>query len=417
MAALWPIPDFSAHTTQKIMNTQLLESRIKMEKELVCTASKKCGGCQYLADSYEKQLSTKQKYIDNLLKKYCKVEPIIGMKDPLYYRNKVHHVFSRDRQGNIITGCYEANSHRVVNVKECFIEDLECQKIIKSIAKMCKSFKIKTYDEDTDYGLLRHVLVRKGFKTGEIMVVLVLRNSVLPGKNNFVKALLKEHPNITTIVLNVNDKHTSMVLGTFSKPIYGPGFIKDELCGVKFRISADSFYQVNPVQTEILYKKAIEMAALTGKERIIDAYCGIGTIGLCASNYAKEVIGVELNKEAVKDAIANCRENKIGNCRFYCADAGDFMDSVSQELSTDPSRKIDVVFMDPPRSGSTEKFIDSVARLNPSKVVYVSCGLDTLARDLKYFEKLGYKVNKIQPVDMFPMTEHVETVVLMSKVK
>lgn len=384
-----------------------------MDNQLLCPVSKKCGGCQYIDVAYDEQLKQKSKRIGKLLENFGKVEPIIGMKNPLHYRNKVHHVFSRDRQGNIITGCYEPNSHRVVDVKNCFIEDEECQRIIKTIAKLCKSFKIKTYDEDSDFGLLRHVLVRRGFKSGEIMVVLVLKNQVLPGKNNFVKALLKEHPAITTIVLNVNDRRTSMVLGTFSKPIYGPGFIKDELCGVNFRISPDSFYQVNPVQTEVLYSKAIELAGLTGKETIIDAYCGIGTIGLCAAKNCKNVIGVELNKNAVKDAINNARGNHIENARFFAADAGDFMDSIS--VGGNDFGKIDIVFMDPPRTGSTEKFMDSVVRLNPSKVVYVSCGPDTLARDLKYFSAKGYKVKKIQPVDMFPFTEHTEVVCLLSK--
>ena len=379
----------------------------------MCPFEKKCGGCRYTGIDYKEELSIKEKKLRELLKPFGKVNPIIGMENPLNYRNKVHHVFSFDKRG-VITGCYEEKTHKVVDINHCQIEDEQCQAIIKSIAKLCKSFKIKTYDEDSDYGLLRHVLVRKGFSTGEIMVVLVLRNQVLPGKNNFVKALLKEHPYITTIVLNVNDRHTSMVLGTFSKPIYGPGFIYDRLCGYKFKISPDSFYQVNPVQTEQLYKIAAEYAGLSGRETIIDAYCGVGTIGLSMSSKASKVIGVELNKNAVRDARENAKINGIKNTAFYAEDAGAFMDKISS--SQNPEQKIDVVIMDPPRSGSTQQFIDSVVRLMPKRVVYVSCGPDTLARDLKLFVARGYKVSAIQPVDMFPRTEHVETVVLLEHV-
>ena len=346
------------------------------------------------------------------MKKFGKVNPIIGMKEPFYYRNKVHAVFDRDRRGNIISGTYEANSHRVVPIEECLIEDKKCQEIIRTIRGMLKSFKIKTYDEDTGYGLLRHVLVRRGAKSGEIMVVLVLGSPIFPSKNNFVKALRKEHPEITTILLNVNSKKTSMVLGEKESVIYGKGFIRDELCGCTFRISAKSFYQVNPVQTEVLYNKAIEFAALTGKERVIDAYCGIGTIGMIAAKHAKEVIGVELNKDAVRDAKLNAKENNVKNIVFRQGDAGEFMTAMAAA-----GEKADVVLMDPPRAGSDEAFLSAVVKLAPKKVVYVSCNPETLARDLKYLTRKGYEVRKIQPVDMFGFTVHVETVVLMSKVK
>ena len=384
----------------------------KKNGQLVCPISKKCGSCQYQGMSYHKQLEKKQRQEESLLGGYGKVELIIGMKNPYYYRNKVHAVFSRDRRGNIISGTYEAKSHRVVPVEDCLIEDKKSQAIIQTIKKLLKSFKIKTYDEDTGYGLLRHVMVRRGFKSGEIMVILVLGSPILPSKNNFVKALRKEHPEITTVVLNVNDKKTSMVLGEKEKAIYGPGFIKDELCGCTFRISPKSFYQVNPIQTEILYNTAIEYARLKGKETIIDAYCGIGTISLIAAKHVKKVIGVELNKDAVKDAKINAKENQITNTEFRQGDAGEFMVKMAEN-----NQKADVVFMDPPRAGSDVKFLSSVVKLNPKKVVYISCGPDTLARDLKYLTKHGYQVKKIQPVDMFPFCDHVETVVLMSKVQ
>ena len=244
------------------------------------------------------------------------------------------------------------------------------------------------------------------------MVVLVLGSPILPSSNNFVKALRKEHPEITTVVLNINDRKTSMILGEREKVLYGKGFIRDELCGCTFRISPKSFYQVNPVQTEILYQKAIEFAHLTGKESVIDAYCGIGTIGLIASGHAKEVVGVELNKDAVKDAILNAKENQIRNVRFFQGDAGEFMEAMAAE-----GNSMDVLFMDPPRAGSDEKFMASAVKMGPEKIVYISCNPETLARDLKYLTKKGYQVKKIQPVEMFAFTEHVETVVLLSHKK
>ena len=377
-------------------------------KKKKCEVQKKCGGCSYINTPYDKQLKMKQEMLEKLLGGYGNVGTVIGMKNPYYYRNKVHHVFDYDKKLGTISGVYKENTHHVINVGDCLIEDKKSQEIIETIKKLCRSFKIKTYDEDTGYGLLRHVLVRRGFASGEIMVVLVLSSQILPGKNNFVKALRSEHPEITTIVLNVNNQKTSMVLGDYEKTIYGPGYIKDKLCGNIFRISPKSFYQVNPVQTEILYRTAIEYAGLTGKETVLDAYCGIGTIGICAASEAKYVIGVELNTDAVRDAKINAKENHIDNIEFYNADATKWISAYEGH--------VDVVFMDPPRSGSTEAFIRTIAKLSPDKVVYVSCGPDTLARDLSLFEKYGYKARKIQPVDMFPHTEHVECVVGIQRV-
>lgn len=377
-----------------------------------CSAAKKCGGCQYQGIAYAEQLKKKQSIEENLLKKFCKVENIIGMKNPYYYRNKVHRTFGRDRKGNAISGTYQEGTHNIVSVEECLIEDRKCQEIIHTIRGMLKSFKIKTYDEDTGYGLLRHVMVRRGFKTGEVMVVLVLGSPIMPSKNNFVKALRKAHPEISTVVLNVNDKRTSMILGEKESTIYGKGFIRDELCGCSFRISPKSFYQVNPIQTEILYQTAIDFAKLTGKEEVIDAYCGIGTIGMVAAKHAKKVIGVELNADAVRDARMNAKENKMTNIEFRQGDAGDFMVAMAEK-----GQKMDVVFMDPPRAGSDEKFLSSVVKLAPEKVVYISCNPVTLERDLKYMVKHKYEVKKIQPVEMFPFTGHVETVTLLQRVK
>ena len=310
----------------------------------------------------------------------------------------------------MISGVYKAGTHEVINIDSCEIEDELSSAIIRDIRGLLHSFKIKTYDEDTGYGLLRHVLVRRGFHSGEVMVVLVLGSPILPSKNNFVKALRKLHPEITTVVVNINDKQTSMVLGEKETVIYGKGYIEDTLCGCTFRISPKSFYQVNPVQTEILYNKAITYAGLTGKEKVIDAYCGTGTIGLIAASKAKEVIGVELNRDAVKDAVINAKRNNIKNEQFYNADAGKFMVELSEQ-----NKKVDVVFMDPPRAGSDEAFLSSVVKLAPKKVVYVSCNPETLARDLKYLTRHGYQAVECQPCDMFPFTKHVETVVLLSK--
>lgn len=376
----------------------------------LCPIAKKCGGCQYQGVPYEKQLKEKQKQVEKLLKPFGKVNPIIGMKDPYHYRNKVHAVFGYERSKGIISGTYQANTHKIVPVNECLIEDEKCTAIICSISDLLKSFKIKTYDEDTGYGLFRHVLVRRGFSSGEIMVVLVLTSPILPSKNNFVAALRKLHPEITTVVLNINDKRTSMVLGDKEKVLYGKGYIEDTLCGCKFRISAKSFYQVNPVQTEVLYGKAIEYAKLTGKERVLDAYCGIGTIGLIAAGRAKEVIGVEVNGDAVRDARVNAKINAISNAQFYHADAGEFMVSLAEQQVS-----MDVVFMDPPRAGSDEAFLSSAVKLAPKRIVYVSCNPETLARDLGYLTKHGYQVREMQPVDMFGFTEHVETVALLTR--
>ena len=377
-----------------------------------CDLAGKCGGCQYQGMPYEKQLSKKHREVQELLGEFCRVEPVIGMEHPFHYRNKVNATFSRLRNGTILSGAYQQGTHMVVNIDECQIEDAIADSIIYDIRGMIKSFKIKTYDEDSQYGLLRHVLVRRGFVTGEVMVVLVLASPILPSKNNFVKALREKHPEISTVILNINDKKTSMILGSRNITLYGKGFIEDELCGLKFRISPSSFYQINPVQTEKLYNKAIEFAALTGKEKVIDAYCGIGTIGMVAAAKAKEVVGVELNRDAVRDAIMNAKRNEMQHITFYNEDAGEFMVKMAEE-----GDKADVVFMDPPRAGSDEAFLSSLVKLSPDKIVYISCNPLTQARDLKFLSKNGYKVRKCQPYDMFPWTYHVETVVLLSQQK
>ena len=375
-----------------------------------CEAAGKCGGCDFQGVPYEKQLAEKQKNVESLLTPFCKVHPIKGMEHPVHYRNKVHAVFGRTRAGEIISGVYEKNSHRIVPVEECMLEDEIADAIIRDIRALLKSFHIQVYDEDRGTGLLRHVLIRRGFATGEVLVVLVLSTPVLPSKNNFVNVLRKLHPEITSVVLNVNSRRTSMVLGDREIVLYGKGYIEDILCGKRFRISPKSFYQVNPVQTEYLYETAIRLSGLTGKETVIDVYCGIGTIGLAAAEQAGKVIGVELNADAVRDAILNCKQNGIRNARFYQGDAGEFMTDMAEK-----GERADVVFMDPPRAGSDAAFLYSLTRMAPERVVYISCNPETLARDLKYLTENGYKAEGAWPVDMFPWTEHIETCVLLSK--
>lgn len=382
----------------------------KQIKEKVCPYAKKCGGCDYQGISYEEQLAKKQAHIRKLMKPYGKVKPIVGMDNPCHYRHKVQAAFDCTRRGQIVAGVYEKRSHDVVDIENCLIENEEADAIIRDIKGLLRSFRIKTYDEDTGYGLLRHVLVRKGYHSGQIMVVLVLASPILPSKNNFVKVLRKKHPDISTVVINVNDRRTSMVLGERNITVYGKGYIEDELCGCTFRISPNSFYQVNPQQTELLYQKAITCARLSGKETVIDAYCGTGTIGLIASRSAARVIGVELNRDAISDAITNAKRNDAHNIRFYNEDAGKFMVDMAAR-----GEKADVVIMDPPRTGSDEAFLSSLVRLAPKRVVYVSCGPDSLARDLKYLTKSGYRMEECTPYDMFPYTRHVESVCLLCR--
>ena len=379
-----------------------------------CPVYKKCGGCQLQNLSYPEQLEFKQRKVEKLLKRFCTVEQIIGMKTPYHYRNKVQAAFYTDKKGKIISGVYQSGSHHVVGIDSCQMEDVIADKIIVAVRKLLPSFRMTTYNEDTGKGFLRHILVKRGFATNQIMLVLVTGTPVFPSKNNFVKAILKQFPEITTIVQNINPYRTNLVLGDNQKVLYGKGYIEDILCGCRFRISPKSFYQINPVQTEVLYGKAIEFANLKGNETVLDTYCGIGTIGIIAAkNGAGNVIGAELNGDAVRDAIVNARANNLKNIRFYKADAGEFMREAADE-----DEKPDVVFMDPPRAGSDRKFLDSLIKMSPKKVVYVSCNPETLARDLAYLtQNSPYKAQKIQPVDMFPHTAHIETVVLLSRKK
>ena len=384
------------------------QSRNATTEVYACPVYKKCGGCQLQNLTYPQQLRYKQNRVTELLGRFHDVSPIIDMDNSLHYRNKVQAAFGSARNGGILSGVYQSSTHRIVPVDSCMIEDQQADAIIVTIRKLCESFRIPPYNEQTGRGFLRHVLVKRGFSSGEIMVVLVGASPVFPDRNHFTEALRKAHPDITTIIHNINPYRTSLVLGEREKVLYGAGKIEDTLCGCVFRISSRSFYQINPVQTERLYSKAMDFARLTGKERVIDAYCGIGTIGIVAAKQADRVIGVEVNRNAVADAVANAKRNKTANIRFVCADAGEFLNEMAAA-----GEKADVVMMDPPRAGSSEQFLSAVVNLTPKRVVYISCNPETQQRDLFRLTAGGYQVKAIQPVDMFPYTNHVETVVLL----
>ncbi len=374
-----------------------------------CPYSKKCSGCQLQNLTYKEQLQLKQVKMIRLLGHFCHVSEIIGMENPCNYRNKSQSAFFY-KNGRIISGIYQSTKQKIVEVKDCMLEEKCAQRIVQSIKKLSVKYKIKAYDLNTKKGFLRHVLTRKGFKSGEIMVVIVTKKGEFPSKDEFVKDLVEAHKEISTIVWNINPTDTALFLGKENYVLYGNGYITDELCGLKFRISPNSFYQVNPIQAEVLYSLANEYASLTGNEIVLDAYCGTGTIGLTMAKNARKVIGVEVNLDATKDAKENAILNGISNAAFYNEDAGKFMVKLARK-----KEKIDTVITDPPRAGCSMGFLKSLISLSPKRVVYISCNPDTLARDLVVLTKAKYDVIKIQPVDMFPYTSHIECVVCLDK--
>lgn len=386
--------------------TELLNKYV----EPPCKYYNECGGCQLQELSNEDQNIYKQNLVEEFLGKFGNIEKIISMDYPYEYRNKIQYSFGYGGDRKIIAGMYASKTHNIIDIEKCIVQDPIADKIMISIKRIMKKYKMEAYNEDTGEGFLRHVLIRTAFATGEVMVVLVTSNHVFHGKKNFVKILKKNHPEITTMILNVNNKNTSMILGDRESNMYGKGFIEDIICGMKFRISSKSFYQINPKQAAVLYTNAIEMAEFKGNEKIIDAYSGVGTISLIVSNKVREVIGVEINNDGIMDAIKNAQNNDIRNVHFHRADAGEFMVNLAAR-----DEKIDAVIMNPPRSGSDETFLSSMCTLNPEKIIYISCNPETLGRDLGYLVANGYKVMKVQPVDMFPQTNHVECVVLIEK--
>ena len=378
--------------------------------------AKNCGGCPLLGLDYAEQLKQKEAAVKKLLGKYGPVNAIRGMENPYHYRNKVISTFTTGWGGKLTSGIYAANSHKVLPVERCLLQDEVLDKTMEAVRAAAIACRYQPYNEDKGTGLVRHCLLRRGVATGQVMVVLVTAQPVLPGARNFVRALLAEAEKrgvtVTTVVRNVNPRKTSVVLGDAEKVLYGKGYILDELCGKTYALSPRSFYQINHSQTEVLYGLAVEAAHLTGKEVVLDAYCGIGTIGLTAADHAKQVVGVELNRDAVQDAIGNAKHNGVKNARFFAADATRWISEAAAA-----GERADVIFMDPPREGSTPQFIESVARMAPKRVVYVSCNPETLARDLALLTKKGYRVESSTPVDMFPHSEHIETVVLLSHKK
>lgn len=375
-----------------------------------CPLSRKCGGCQLQNMDYPRQLKFKQETVVSLLGRYHRVSPILGMERPYHYRNKVQAAFGLTRGGEVISGVYQSSSHRIVKVDSCQIEDPAADRIVVTIRKLLPSFRILPYNEDSRRGFLRHVLVRRGFQSGQIMVVLVGANPIFPIKKKFTAELLRRHPEITTVVFNINPHHTSMLLGEREEVLFGRGYIEDTLCGCTFRISPRSFYQINPTQTERLYNAALDMAHLTTRDKVLDAYCGVGTIGIVASKRAGQVVGVELNADAVRDARVNARRNQADNIAFVQGDAGEYMVELARS-----GEHIDVVLMDPPRAGSDMPFLNSLLTLAPSRVVYISCNPETQARDLRVLTQGGYRVTGIQPVDMFPHTQHIECIVALER--
>ena len=372
----------------------------------ICTS---CGGCQYQQLNYQVQLISKTKRVKEALHRIAHVKqevlPCIGMDDPYNYRNKIQVPFNKDKNGKVKYGFYKENSHIIMPIKECAIEDKRAAPILWDIKLLLEEMNIPCYNEDSGKGILRYVLIRTSHHYEELMVVLVTTQLNFPGQRNFINELVNRHPEITTIIENVNNRHTNVILGNQEKVLYGSGHIKDDILGLTFEISASSFFQVNPVQVEKLYQCALDLIDFSKKEVVLDAYSGVGTIGLIAAKNAKKVISVEINKSAHKNAIENAKRNNIDNIEFICADAGEYI-SKSNE-------KIDILIMDPPRSGSDETFLSTVMKKKIKKIIYISCNPETLARDIDFLSSM-YKVNYVQPVDMFPMTAHCETVVSLT---
>ena len=377
-----------------------------------CSVKDICGGCEYIGRPYEYQLGLKQKHVSGILDGICEVGNIVACDSPYYYRNKVHSAFKRGRGGKIIHGTYAEGSHRIVEHDRCMIENRKAQEIINTIGVIAARHKMSIYDERVGKGLLRRVLVRVSEATGQIMVVLVIGSRYFTGKNAFIAELLDKHPEITTIVSNINSRHDSMILGNISKTEYGKGYIEDVILGKTFRISPDSFFQVNTKQAEVLYSTAVSLAGITTDDRVLDCYCGTGTITLCTAELCSEAVGVEINPAAVTHARANARRNKVRNVKFINEDATAYM----EDLRLSGGERYDVVIMDPPRAGSTARFINSLAGISPSRVIYVSCNPETLARDLKCFISEGYRPVRAIPVDMFPWTDDVECCVLLERI-
>lgn len=377
-------------------------------EEPVCENFSKCGGCNLQHMSYEAQLEHKENIVRSTLKKALghevEVNKVIGMGIPYNYRNKAGYPVV---DGKI--GFYRDRSHSLIENKECAIQNQEADKIARIAFEVIKKNGVPSYNEKTNKGVLRHIVTRIGKNTGETMLMLVTNETELKNKEKIVKEIVEKYPQITTIVQNINKENGNVILGEKCITLYGKGYIEDRLGDYKFKISPLSFYQVNPTQTEVLYNIALKYAGLTGKETVFDLYCGIGTISIFVAEHAKKVYGVEIVKPAVEDAKINAEMNEIKNAEFICGEAEKIVPEMYQK-----GIKADVVFIDPPRKGCGIELLETIVKMKASKIVYISCNVATLARDLKYLTENGLEIKEVQPVDMFPQTSHVETCVLLA---
>ncbi len=389
-----------------------------------CSVAKSCGGCQLQAMSYQEQLRFKTDKVYNNIKRIGGIEdfamkPIIGMEEPFYYRNKAQFPVGCNRDGKIVAGFYAGRTHSIIDIDSCMLElrpdgiDVN-EKVMNIVKDFMEREEIRPYDEVSGSGLLRHVLIRIGKTTKQVMVCLIINGSTIPKQKLLVERLLTV-PKMTDISLNVNYERNNVIMGTEIVPLFGPGYIEDYIGDVKFRISPRSFFQVNPVQTEKLYNRALEYADLHGNETVWDLYCGIGSISLFLAKKAKKVIGVEIIPEAIEDARVNAKINNINNVEFFVGAAEDVVPKYFEEHAGAPECKPDVIVVDPPRKGCDSKLLETMVQMAPKRIVYVSCDSATLARDLKWLNGHGYELEEVTPCDMFGQTVHVETVVLMSR--
>ncbi|WP_243555783.1 23S rRNA (uracil(1939)-C(5))-methyltransferase RlmD [Priestia megaterium] len=381
--------------------------------EAPCPVYKQCGGCQLQHVSYEGQLQFKQKQVKDVMARIghlpdVPVHSTLGMNDPWRYRNKAQ-VPVAEREGGLVAGFYQQRSHDIINMDACLIQQQANDDVVQAVKSICEKHGVSAYQEQKHKGSLRHIMARYGLVTGEIMVVIVTRTAELPNKKRIIEDIIEAVPNVKSIVQNVNSKRTNVILGNQTSVLWGEEYIYDYIGDVKFAISAKSFYQVNPEQTKVLYDKALEYADLTGEETVIDAYCGIGTISLFLAQKAKKVYGVEIVPEAIEDAKRNAELNGIHNAEFAVGEAEVVIPNWYKQ-----GIKADVIVVDPPRKGCDEALLNTIIDMKPKKVVYVSCGPATLARDLAILEKGGYETVEVQPVDMFPHTTHVENVAVLT---
>ena len=372
----------------------------------LCPVSTACGGCTFQNATYEYELRYKKHKIEEDLKRIghlenIKVNEVIGMDEPSHYRNKIQVPFGRENK-HVVYGFYKSNTHKIIPIKGCNIEDKKAGPILQEIAHLMEDFHIDPYNEDYRTGIIRHVLIRTSMSTDEVMVVFVSNVETFPGRNNFIKELVARRPEISTIIFNVNKRDTNVILGESEKVLYGKGYITDEILGLKFNISSKSFFQVNPIQVQKLYGEALRLVNLKKNDTLLDAYAGVCTIGLLAAPHVKHVTSVEVVKSAVLNGKNNAKLNNIENIDIIEDDCTLY---INKKLP-----KFDVVIMDPPRKGSTPEFLNALLKIKPSRIVYISCEPSTLARDLEYLKK-DYDITTVQPVDMFPRSFHVETVV------